>query len=222
MVDWPRQEKLGVSREELDKMLQVERDNLVPAAANDCWVRGLKLAKELGPNGRDTRVTPNRVSVMLTVAELDLVKEFLIRDNTETPHTKSVLGFVYFGFHSRYWWFDSVQTLRKLFLNGMVIFIPNLQSQFAASLLLCFVTVCSQLVRIFVTCWFGMTDGVMQAMDPFKDESDNVIQAVLIGQLFLTLFAGLLAQFPATLSAFSTAADFSLAEVRQRGAACRR
>lgn len=63
--------------------------------------------------------------------------------------------------------------MRNLFLNGLVMFFPTVTSQFASALLFCFFAVCFQL-----------------ALDPFKNSSDNIVQASAIVQLYLTLFGG--------------------------------
>lgn len=104
----------------------------------------------------------------------DTVHGFLCRDNLQSYHGRAVVGFLYAAFSHRFWWYEVVYIGRKLFLNGLVVFFA-VEPQLVVSLLFCFLSVCLQL-----------------AVDPYKHRSDNVVQAVIVVQLFLTLFAGML------------------------------
>lgn len=108
----------------------------------------------------------------------------------------------------RFWWYELVYIIRKLFLNGVVIFFPTAGSQLIVSLLFCFLSVCLQLVSNPPQQRSGTTmcHQCAQAVDPYKRKSDNVIQAVVVVQLFLTLFAGML-----TLDFWSSADQYGSA-----------
>lgn len=111
------------------------------------------------------------------------VRGFLYRDNLEALHGQSILGFLYSAFShqyviqgvadmdeviqhhvDRFWWYELVYIMRKLFLNGIVMFFGTAEAQLIVSLLFCFLSVCLQLVRCQVSTptfrqqWCGAWD----------------------------------------------------------------
>lgn len=109
----------------LAKLLETERKNLLAAALKDCADRDIIPSKQ----------------------EFTTVKLFLYRDNLESYHTKKQLGFMYHAYSHKWWWYEVIYMIRKLLLNGAVIFVTETQTQVLLGMMICFGAVCAQQVR---------------------------------------------------------------------------
>lgn len=96
---------------------------------------------------------------------MEQVRGYLHRSNLESYEDNEILGFLYFAYSDsyeflawqvrgesdnaglRFWWYEFVYLVRKLLLNGVVIFIVTSHNQLIFSMFVCFVAVCLQLVR---------------------------------------------------------------------------
>lgn len=103
------------------------------------------------------------------------VTRFLRRLNFRGHRTYSSLGFIYFAYSDRCWWYEVVELSRKLFLNGIICLIyPGSISQVVFGAFICFVYL------IAVTSIY-----------PYKTASDQYLAVACHVQLFVTLICGL-------------------------------
>lgn len=123
-----------------------------------------------------------------------------------------MLGFTYSAYTDRYWWYEVVYLLRKLLLNGVVMFLATATNQMIFSLLVCFAAVCLQLVRPQGQLCDAHLH-VVQIVDPYKQHSDNVTQAVLVIQLFLTMLLGLIVLIQTADTTITAAAQAYILDV---------
>lgn len=109
------------------------------------------------------------------VEEKACVTQFLRRLNFRGHRTYSSLGFIYFAYSDRCWWYEVVELSRKLFLNGIICLIyPGSMSQVVFGAFICF------LYLIAVTSIY-----------PYKTSSDQYLAVACHVQLFVTLICGL-------------------------------
>lgn len=91
-------------------------------------------------------------------------------------YTKTVLGNLYKSYEPQYYWWESVELIRKLMLTGVIIFImPETPTQLGIGLML----------TLFFIVLYSLNR-------PLKDEQDDVLQLVCQLTIFTDYFAGLL------------------------------
>ncbi len=101
---------------------------------------------------------------------------YLRKQNFRSHRVYNRLGFIYYAYNEKYWWYEVVELSRKLLLNGIVtLILPGESGQIVFGLLVCF-------IYLFCVTSFG----------PYKAFSDNFLAILAHLQLFLTLFCGLL------------------------------
>merc|ERR1711968_126639 len=101
---------------------------------------------------------------------------YLRNQNFRSHRVYNRLGFIYYAYNEKYWWYEVVELSRKLLLNGIVtLILPGESGQIVFGLLVCF-------IYLFCVTSFG----------PYKAFSDNFLAILAHLQLFLTLFCGLL------------------------------
>ena len=98
------------------------------------------------------------------------------------PEMVQHLGFLYSGYDPRYYYWESVELLRKLALTGLIIFVmPGSPSQLA------------------VTCLIALVAIVLYGrMEPYLEGTDDTLQLLCQLQIFLLSFAGLLLRINVT------------------------
>jgi hypothetical protein len=110
--------------------------------------------------------------------------KFMMETNLESVRAVSRVGFLYREY--AIWWFEILETARKLFLNGVIVFIG------AGKTL--------QILTAMFTCFVMLI--VIQHVKPYKTESNNNIGAFVQLSFFLTMFLGLMVKVESMSPAF--------------------
>jgi len=108
--------------------------------------------------------------------------EPIVRDSdgdiVRRPHavTKQYLGMLYISYSSRFYWWESVELIRKLSLTGIIIFIaPDTSMQLAAG------------------CMMALVATLLYSeYKPYLYGEDDMLQLLCQLSIFCTMFAGLL------------------------------
>lgn len=97
------------------------------------------------------------------------------------------LGFLYYAYNERHWWYEIVELSRKLILNGVIVLIPE--------------AVTARIMLGLITCLaYALTVSVIR---PYTSNSDFTLQILCHTQLFVTVFAGLLIKAEVPILGFS-------------------
>jgi hypothetical protein len=97
------------------------------------------------------------------------------KENEEKNPTLRALSFLYDSYEPKYWWFEIFETLRKLSLTGLMVFLaPGTAGQVVISLIM-------SIIAFFV---YSRTD-------PFVDSYNNYLSLVANAQLVATLVGAL-------------------------------
>ncbi|KDO29141.1 hypothetical protein SPRG_05384 [Saprolegnia parasitica CBS 223.65] len=106
----------------------------------------------------------------------DLLSRYMMKRNLRNPSVVAGVGFIYHAYKDEFWFFEIVDLVRKLFMNGVIVFVG--QGSIAQ--------VVVGLIIIFIYM------SILLAVQPYKEGSNNAVAAMAQMQLFVTLFAGLL------------------------------
>ena len=113
--------------------------------------------------------------VIADTEELRLEKALEIRKSNENNPSLKRLAFLYQAYEPWCWWFEIVETLRKLALTGGLLFLkPGTASQIIIAMFMCLGA-----IRIYA------------GYAPFIDEFPDYLSEVAQWQLFFTMFAAL-------------------------------
>lgn len=105
----------------------------------------------------------------------EVLRSYLHRTNLESSWTKAACGFVYVSYGNLFWWYENVETARKLFLTGLILFFSDAAIQLVVTTVVAFAAVCA-----------------LAMFKPYKLASDNKAAGSLLIQIFLTAFLGIL------------------------------
>ncbi|KAF0691054.1 Aste57867_17666 [Aphanomyces stellatus] len=105
-----------------------------------------------------------------------LLREYMKKRNMELPGTVARVGFIYAAYKDTFWYFEIVDLIRKLFMNGLVAFFGR--------------GTVTQIVVGMMIIFAYMT--IILALQPYKSQSNTVVAALAQLQLFVSLFAGLM------------------------------
>ncbi len=142
----------------------------------------------------DCRRNPNKLQALLKEAEIDaaLTRRTYYKptDKREEKavaihylrihnmfHHKTIerLGFVYAAYRPDTWWFEMVELMRKMVMNGLIsIILPDSPTQ----------------IIIGIACAFGFMSHML-SVRPYKCESDHRLAFLCQLQIVVTLLAGL-------------------------------
>ena len=128
--------------------------------------------------------------------------EPIVRDSdgdiVRRPHavTKQYLGMLYISYSSKYYWWESVELVRKLSLTGIIIFIaPDTAMQLAAG------------------CLMALTATLLYSeFKPYLYGEDDMLQLLCQLSIFCTMFAGLLIKSKENGKSVSGQADSGIFE----------
>ena len=96
-------------------------------------------------------------------------------ENEEADPTLKSLSFLYAAYEPKYWWFEVFETIRKLALTGLLVFlVPGTAAQIVISLAMCMFS-----MRIYSGC------------KPFIEVCDDRFSETAQWQLYFTLFGAL-------------------------------
>jgi len=98
------------------------------------------------------------------------------RQNFRDHRVKNRLGFIYYRYNERVWWYEIVELSRKLILNSLVALVTPGED--------------SQIVTGAAICLFYFT--MMLTIRPYKTKSDLNLAATTHASLFFTLLCGLM------------------------------
>ncbi|TYZ67017.1 hypothetical protein PybrP1_011487, partial [[Pythium] brassicae (nom. inval.)] len=112
----------------------------------------------------------------ITMFEEDLLAEYLYNKKLNEPSTVAQVGFIYFSYGSRFWWFEVWDLGRKLLLNCVI----SLLAKSGANRII------AGLIVLLVYL------SVMLFFQPYKEPSDSALAGATQIQLFITLFCGLI------------------------------
>ncbi|KAF0714786.1 Aste57867_3692 [Aphanomyces stellatus] len=108
---------------------------------------------------------------------LDLHDEYLAsymkRKNLEDPLVQARIGFIYADYGPHYWWYEVLDLMRKLTMNGLILFANDAVLQ---SLLGVFVCLLSMMALLF--------------FKPYTNWTNTVVASIAQFSLFLTLALG--------------------------------
>ena len=108
--------------------------------------------------------------------ELKAIKAFLERRNMRDHINYNRIGFIYYAYDEDAWFYEIVELMRKLILNGFAVLIsPGTTSQIVFGLFVC----------------FGFMILVM-VVQPYTASTDHILAVLCHIQLFLTLFCALM------------------------------
>jgi hypothetical protein len=108
--------------------------------------------------------------------ELKAIKAFLERRNLRDHINYNRIGFIYYAYHEDAWFYEIVELMRKLILNGFAVLIsPGTTSQIVFGLFVCF----SFMLLVMV-------------VQPYTASTDHLLAVFCHVQLFLTLFCALM------------------------------
>lgn len=115
------------------------------------------------------------------------VIDYLRRKNMRFHRTFERLGFLYYAYNERHWWYEIVELSRKLILNGVIVLVPE--------------AVTARILIGLITCLaYALTVSVIR---PYTTKSDFTLQIMCHTQLFITMFAGLLIKAEVPILGFS-------------------
>merc|ERR1712139_594874 len=104
------------------------------------------------------------------------IKAFLERRNLRDHINYNRIGFIYYAYHEDAWFYEIVELMRKLILNGFAVLIsPGTTSQIVFGLFVCF----SFMLLVMV-------------VQPYTASTDHLLAVFCHVQLFLTLFCALM------------------------------
>ncbi|OQR99767.1 hypothetical protein ACHHYP_04479 [Achlya hypogyna] len=106
----------------------------------------------------------------------DLLVKFMKKRNLQNPSVVAGVGFIYAAYKDEFWFFEIIDLIRKLLMNGVIVFMGQ------GSI--------NQVVIGLIIIFAYMS--ILLAVQPYKERSNNVVSSVAQMQLFVTLFAGLL------------------------------
>lgn len=88
---------------------------------------------------------------------------------------EQIPNWIYFSYDEHVWWYEIFELFRKLFLNGIVVFVgPGSLAQIILSCFMC-------LGALYIAL----------NIKPYQDDSDDLLANICLAQLFLSLFLGL-------------------------------
>ncbi|EQC29080.1 hypothetical protein SDRG_13240 [Saprolegnia diclina VS20] len=106
----------------------------------------------------------------------DLLSRYMMKRNLRNPSVVAGVGFIYHAYKDEFWFFEIVDLVRKLFMNGVIVFVGQGSiTQVVVGLIIIFIYM-----------------SILLAVQPYKEGSNNAVAAMAQMQLFVTLFAGLL------------------------------
>ena len=114
------------------------------------------------------------VKPMGVLEEQKACVRYFRRKNFRDHRVKDRLGFIYYRYNERVWWYEVVELSRKLILNSIVALVtPGEDSQIVTGALVC--------LLYFV---------LLLSIRPYKTTSDLNLAATTHASLFFTLLCG--------------------------------
>jgi hypothetical protein len=104
-----------------------------------------------------------------------ILRHYFCMENLRNHWNRARVGFIYFSYEEHVWWYEIFELFRKLFLNGIVVFVGR--GSLAQIILSCFMCLGALYVALNIK--------------PYQDDSDDLLANICLGQLFLSLFLGL-------------------------------
>jgi predicted outer membrane repeat protein len=113
---------------------------------------------------------------------------YLRRKNMRHHLTFERLGFLYYSYNEKHWWYEIVELSRKLFLNGVIVLVPEaVTARIMMGLMLCL--------------GYSLMVNIVR---PYSNQSDFTLQIMCHTQLFITMFAALIIKAEVPFLGFSS------------------